>query len=641
MFDLFRSRARSVRLLLGALLVLVALSMLTYLIPNYGSAGGGEVVVAEVGDDVLHIQDVQKILQQQLRSRQMPQSMLPHMVPQVVESMVTERALAYEAERLGFQVTDADVAHTIRTLIPSLFQDGKFVGQEAYAAMLAQQNVTIPEFEREIRRELLATRLRDLVLQGSIVTPAEIEQEYRRRNEKIKIEYVKLEPGRFRAQVDATPDEIAAYFTAKAGNYQIPEKRSLAILVLDQDKLAQTVQPSDADLERLYNQNRDRFRVPERVKVRHILLKTTGDAAKDAALKAKAEGLLKSIKGGGNFAELARKHSEDTGTASKGGELGDWVTRGQMVPEFEKAAFTLPLNQISDLVQTQYGFHIVQVLAREQAHMQTLAEVKPQLAKEWKDQRVNDLVQQITDRAQAALQKDPSSVEKVAAENNLQLVRANQVTSGEKLPEIGEHREFQESVWLLNKGEVSQPVALTPTRIAMAVVTDVIPARAATLDEVRDRVRQAVVAEKAEKLMNERAAELLEKTKSMQGDLRKAAQAMGFDVKTSEEFGREGAVEGLGAASYLAEAFTKPVGTVIGPVGMPESRVVARVAARIEPDMSKLSEQSASIRDELKGRKARERVALFEAGLRQQLIRDKKVKINEDVISRLISSYRG
>lgn len=642
MFDLFRSRARSVRILLGALMVLVALSMLTYLIPSYGTAGpGGEMVVAEIGGEPLHMFDVQKILQQQLRNRQVPEAMIPHMVPQVIEAIITERALAYQAERLGFRVTDADVAETIRTLIPALYQGGRFVGTEAYAAMLAQQNVSIAEFEGDIRRQLLATRLRDLVLHGSVVTTSEIEEEYRLRNEKVKIEYVKLDTERFRAQVQATPEEIEGYFTARATTYQIPEKRNLAILVLDQEGLAQTVQPTDADIERLYNQDRDRFRVPERVKVRHILLKTTGDATKDAGIQAKAEELLKQIKGGANFGELAKKHSEDPGSAERGGELGDWVTRGQMVPEFEQAAFSLPLNQTSDLVKTQYGFHIVQVLAREEAHMRPLAEVKAELTTEWKNRRVAELVEQTTDAVQAALQKDPTAVAKVAAEHNLKLVRAEQVTVEDKLPVIGEHSAFQETVWMMDKGEVSQPVALTPTQVAMALVTDVFPARQAKLDEVRDRVRDAVLAEKAGKLIAERADALVQKTNSLGGDLRKAAQSMGLEVRTSEEFGRAEAVEGLGPASYLEEAFTKPVGTVIGPLGLPDSRVVARVAAHRPADMSKLAEQRDSLRQEIKQRKARQRNSLFEAGVRQQLIRDGKVKINEDVVNRLIANYRG
>ena len=122
----------------------------------------------------------------------------------MVDQLVTERALAYEAARLGFQVTDADLADTIRQTAPGLFQDGKFVGKDAYASMLAQQNITIAEFESDLRRQILITRLREVAIEGTIVTPLEIEQAYRKKNEKIKIEYVKIPNDKYRAEAQPT-----------------------------------------------------------------------------------------------------------------------------------------------------------------------------------------------------------------------------------------------------------------------------------------------------------------------------------------------------------------------------------------------------------------------------------------------------
>src|SRR6266545_7596305 len=139
MFDLFRSREKSVRILLGALLVLVALSMLTYLIPNYNTGGDtSDMIVAEVGKDVVTTVDVQRMIQNAVKGRQLPPEVLGTFVPQMVEGMINERAMAYEAERLGYQVSDADVVQAIQTMAPGLYQDGKFVGKESYAAMLAQ-----------------------------------------------------------------------------------------------------------------------------------------------------------------------------------------------------------------------------------------------------------------------------------------------------------------------------------------------------------------------------------------------------------------------------------------------------------------------------------------------------------------------
>src|ERR1039458_2057756 len=383
MFDLFRSREKSVRLLLGALLLLVALSRLTYLVPNYNTGTNtSDTIIAEIGkDDVITLAEVQRLIQNTVRGRQLPPDILPNYVPTMVDQMVTERALAYEATRLGFQVTDADLADTIRQTAPGLFQDGKFVGTDAYANMLAQQNISIAEFESDLRRQILITRLREVAIEGTIVTPLEIEQAYRKKNEKIKIEYVKIPNDKYRGEVQPSAEDMQRFYKANSARYVTPETKNLVILIADPAKMELAATPADADLRRLYSQNLDSFRTPERIKVRHILLKTDGKAAsEDPKIKAEAEDLLKQIRGGADFAALAKKNSEDTGSAANGGEYPGFVTRGQTVPEFERAAFSLKPGQTSDLVKTQYGYHIIQVLQHEDARLRPFEEAKSELA---------------------------------------------------------------------------------------------------------------------------------------------------------------------------------------------------------------------------------------------------------------------
>src|SRR3954471_13704776 len=190
MFDLFRSRETSVRILLGFLLLVVAVSMLTYLIPNYnpGGSSGNDAIVAEIGKDIITLPEVQRLVQMTMRNRQLPAEILPTYLPQMVDQMITERAMFLQAQTLGFQVSDADVAETIRQMVPNLFPDGKFVGNAQYAALLAQQNLTIEQFEADLRRQIMVARLRDIAMEGTIVTPAEIEAAYRKKAEKVKVE---------------------------------------------------------------------------------------------------------------------------------------------------------------------------------------------------------------------------------------------------------------------------------------------------------------------------------------------------------------------------------------------------------------------------------------------------------------------
>lgn len=642
MFDLFRSRDKAVRILLGGLLLVVALSMLTYLVPSYNTGtGGSDVVVAEVGKDIITMPEVQQVIQMNLRGRQMPPEIMPHYVPQFIDSMITERAMAYEAQRLGFKVSDEDLASAIRVTIPQLFQDGKFAGKDTYAAVLAQQNMTIPQFEADMSRQLLVSKLRDVALQGTVVTPQEIDREYKRRNDKVKIAYVKISQDKMHSEAQVTPEELRKYYEANKGAYPVPEKRNLGVLVIDQSKLEQAIQPDDATLLRLYNENKDTYRTPERINIRHILLNTTGKTPQEeAAIKAKAEDLLKQARAGADFADLAKKNSQDPGSAQKGGEY-DGVIRGQMVPEFEKAAFSLKPGQISDLVKTQYGYHIIQSLSHEDARLKPFDEVKSQIAAEYRKQRVNEMMQQIADKAQAALAKDPLHPEKVAADLGVQYLKAENVAPGATLPGIGASKEFDDSIANLKKGEVSQPVqAAGNTKIVLATVTDVIPAHPAAFDEVQDKAREALLKEKAIKLVDQKAAQLAEKAKALGGDLDAAAKSMGLEVKISAPVDRAGAVEGLGAASMIPDAFSKPAGSLFGPSPVPDAKVVGKVLEQIPVDMANLASQRAGIRDELKNQKNQSRNALFEEGLRENLTKEGKIKKHQDVINRLLASYQ-
>ena len=641
MFDLFRSREKSVRILLGALLVLVALSMLTYLVPSYNMGNStSDTVVAEVAGSEITTFDVQKLVQAAMRNKQFPAELLPNYVPTMVEQMVTDRAMAYEAQRMGMQVSDQDLANTIRQIAPSLFPDGKFVGKDVYASFLAQQQMTIPDFESDLKRQILVNRLREIAIQGIIVTPLEIEESYKKQNEQVKIEYVKLNPDKYKASITVTPEEMQKYFAANIASYQQPEKRNLVVLLADQAKIAQTINPTDTDLRQYYNQNQDQFRTPEQVKVRHILLKTQGmSPADDAKIKAKAEDILKQVRAGANFADLVKKYSEDTGSVANGGEYT--VQRnGQMVPEFEKEAFTLKPGE-SDIVKTTYGYHIMQVMQHEDAHLKTFAEAKPELLTKVRDQRVAALMQKIADQAQAALQKDPTHPDQVAAQFDMQVSQADGYQAGQPVPGIGVNTDFDQSISGLKKGEVSQPVALPGNKIALAEVTAVIPPRPDTFDEAKDQIRNTMTQARLTKAVQDHATELAAAAKSMGGDLEKAAKSMGLEVKTPPDFKRTGNVEGVGMASYFGAAFTSPDGTVLQPILMPDATIVAKVVAHVPADMSKLPEQRDKIRDDIKADKGRDRNALFEAGLRDLLIKQGKIKMHQDVLQRIVAGYRN
>ncbi len=643
MFDLFRSRAKAVRYLLGALLMLVAISMVVTLIPGFvGASYAPENVIAEIGDDVLTAREVQMVIQQQMRNKAFPREMASVYVPMIINQMIAERAVAYQAARMGFRVTEADVALAVESMMPQLYQDGKFVGRDVYARILSQQmNMTIPEFEENVRKQILLTRLENFILEGVAVGDREVEEEYRRRHEKIKVDYISISPADFRSKVNVSREEMLDYFNKNKNNFQIGEKRDVGLIVVEEGAVAETLRLTDEELRRIYQSEPDRFRTPERVHVRHILLKTTEKTEQEKAkAKAKAEDLLEQLKSGADFAALAKVHSEDAGTKGNGGDLG-WITRGQTVENFEKTAFSLKPNELSGVISTEYGYHILQVLEKEPARLRPFEEVKSELAEEQKKQRLYDRMQELADQARAELIKAPAQGEQIAARLGLKFVRADKFTPGDPIPGLGTSPDLDEAIGSLAKGGVTPVAQLGSNRLVVAAVTEVYPARPAEFAEVEDRIRETLASQKAQAMAEEKTKQLREMMKTAGNDLEKLARALGLSVKSSPEFGREGSVEGLGSPVYLEEAFKAPVGQVVGPVNAMGQTLVVRLTGKVEADMSKLGADRAEIVTAIKRRKAQERKELFEDGILTRLIQEKKVKIYDRNIQRLAALYRS
>lgn len=637
MFDLFRSRDKAVRIILTVLLGLVGLSMVTYLIPGSGmgpTTSGDNTVVATIGKDQLTSQEVSKAIQNMTRTRNMPRELLAIYVPQIVQQMIAERALAYEAGRLGMRVSADETENAIMdTLPPELVKGGK-VDAATLAAVLQQQGVTMADLKNDTARQLLISRLRQVVSEGVIVSQQEVEADFHRKNDKTRIQYAVLAPAKYQAEAEPTEAELKAYYDAHKAEFQTPEKRSLGVILLDPSKI-KVAPPTDAQLHKDYNASIDRFRTPERVDARHILIKS--DASNDAVMKTKAEGVLKLLQQGQDFGMLAQKNSDDPGSKDKGGELG-WLQKGQTVPEFEKVAFSLQPGQTSGLVKTEYGYHIIQVEKHEQAHVQSFDDVKAQLTAEYIQRGSTDDLQKLSDQAAAEMRKDPLHPEKAAEAVGVSLIRADNIQAGDPIPEVGVAKELTDALTPLRKGEVAGPVVLQGNKVVVASILDYQPAHQASLEEARADVRNKASQEKLQKILADKAHELLAKAQAG-GDLEKAAKEMGVEVKTSMDVDRQGAFEGVGSAATVPEAFTKPDGALFGPLTVTGGQIVGKVIAKTPANVADLAKQADSIRTELRQKKAADRSTMFEDGLKKRLIAEGKLKINQDVLSRIVATY--
>ncbi len=229
---------------------------------------------------------------------------------------------------------------------------------------------------------------------------------------KVKFDYAVISADDLRKTVNPTDAQLQEFFKQSAAKYEtaIPETRKIQYIAFDASNLpGGKPQVSDADVQAYYNAHQDQYQVKEQVKVRHILIAVPAgaDSKTDAAAKTKAEDLLKQIKSGGNFADLASKNSDDPGSKVQGGELG-WLDRGKTVPEFDKAAFTLAPGQTSDLIKTQFGYHILQVEEKKTAHLRPLAEVKGEIVPVLEQQKSGAAMQTLRLAAGGGCQEERS-----------------------------------------------------------------------------------------------------------------------------------------------------------------------------------------------------------------------------------------
>lgn len=638
MFHLFRSQAKAVRILLGALLGVIALSMLLYLIPGTGitaADSNSDQVVAEIGKSTVTVGEVQQQVRNALQNQRLPPEYAATIIPQLVDQAIAERAVAYEAEQLGFRVSDRDLATTLRS-----FPFGSLPPDQYQQYVEQQVGLTVPAFEDNVRVKMYEDEIENIVVEGIIVTPAQAEAEYRRRNQKIKVDYIGFSPSKVMADIKATPEQINTYFTKNKNFFNVPETRDLQLLVADQIKVADSIQLTDAQILAYYNAHKDEYRTPERVRARHILLSTANKPKEEVPkIQAQAEALLKQIKAGGDFAELAKKNSQDPGSAQKGGDLG-WVSRGQMVKNFEDAVFKLKPNEISSVVPTEYGFHIIQVLETQPAHLQTLDEVKPAITATLKNQNVFDRMQELADKAHAELAKAPQNAQQIATQFNLEYMVVPGYRAGTPIGRLGSDPQLTAALQSMKAGEVSQ-VLQAGNSLVVAVATGVRPPHPAELAEVENQVRQQYIQVEANRTVAEKAAKAAELLKQNGGDLKATAKAVGGEVKSTDFFTSSGAAEGIGSAAMLADYFNKPVGTVFGPLPASNQTVVGKVADHQDADMSKFAQERDNIIEQLKGKEKADRITLLEDSVLTDLIQHGKVKKHQQVIDRLKAQYRG
>ena len=549
---------------------------------------------------------------------------------QILQQLVDQQAALVEADRLGLKASDEEVRQRIFSA-PAFQENGAFIGEQRYQQLLRSQRppLTAAEFERSVRNELVLDKLRAVLTEWLSITDKELEAEYRLRNDKVKLAVVTFIADSFRPEATASDAEVATYFDAHQADFKIPEKRKVRYLLVDADAIRAKTTVPEANIERAYNEGIEQYTTPEQVRASHILLKTEGKD--DAVVKAKAEGLLKQAKSGADFAELAKKYSEDEGSAKNGGDL-DYFGKGKMVPEFDQVVFTMEPGQVTDLVKTQFGYHIIKLVDKKPAATRTLAEVRQQLI----DQLAYETARaQAADLAQAVASEvsKPSDLDKAAKAHGLTVQESGFFARDESILSLGSSPEAVSRAFEMKVGEVSGPLQAA-RGFAFETVIVIQPPSMPKLDEVKDRVRDEVIKEKARDLSRQKAAAVAAKLKGA-ADFEKAAKAAGVEPKTTDLISRDAPIPDLGIApEALDAAFRLPVGALSDPMTTDTGTVVFKVLDRKEVTPTEWAANVDRFRDEQISDKRNRFFSAYMVKAKQGM----KIGVNREALQRALGT---
>jgi peptidyl-prolyl cis-trans isomerase D len=646
------------KIVLSSILLIFCGAMVITLIPgglgsNLNIGGPGQGVVAKVGDqDVTRpevVRQAQMMLKQQFpRGNAMAGQLLPFFTSRAAEQLITQKALVVEAERMGLRATDEDLRDELQhgVYAATLFPGGKFIGQEAYEGLLQNAELTVPQFEAGVKEDILVRKLRNLVAASASVNDPEVRQEFNKRNTKIKFQYAVISEADLRKGIRPSESELKAFYEHNKATYNnsIPEKRKLKYTIIDSSRIAANTEVSQNDLQSYYNQHRDEYRVPEQVNVRHILIKSPVpgsdgkvDQKADDAAKAKAEDILKQIKAGGNFAELAKKYSEDPGSAKNGGSLS-WIGKGRTVPEFEKAAFSLPKGGTSDVVKSTYGYHIIHVDDKQDAHVKSLDEVKPQIEAVIRQQKAARTAE---GEANAFVtQARTSGLDQASTAKGLQITTTEFVSRTDTLPGIGSSPQFMEAAFAQTAKAAPDMIQIAQGYVIYQVL-DIKPPATPTFEEIRSRVEEEFKNQRANDLLSQKTQELADRAKA-EHDLKKVAKELGATLKTSDLVDPNGQVPDIGSMTGPASvAFTLKPGEISGAINSGSNGAVLQILEKQQPSDSDFASKQDEVRDALLQQKQNELFGLFVTNLRQQMEKSGKIKINQEEMKGLSRTAEG
>lgn len=462
----------------------------------------------------------------QMMGGEVPEVLLAAQRQALLEEFIRTELLSQRAEKFGYRVSDRQLADRLRE-IPELQVDGQF-SRDRYAALLRAQGLTEPQFEADLRGDMMIRQVQLGIVDSSFVTPHELDRRQALQAQQREIDYALIPAADFAAGIEVTDEQIEAWYREHSDEFMLPEKVDLEYIELTRARAEQSVTVTEEALREHFENVKDRFERPESRRARHILIPVEEGDDKAAARKT-AEELAERARAGEDFAQLAREHSKDPGSAQQGGDLG-WAQRGMFVGPFEEALFAMSPGEIRGPVETPFGFHVIRLEEIQAGEQQTFEEARPELEAEYRRERSQtifyDQTQRMADLAFTAL----TELESVARELDLPLQKVSDFTREGGEP-FGDDRQIIEAAFsedVLERGENSPLIALGDDRAVILRVARHTPAEPRPLAEVRDEIAARIRTQAAREAAAERGRQALAKLRENKADWESVTKEMGL-----------------------------------------------------------------------------------------------------------------
>jgi len=604
---------------LSWVLWLVIVAFVAFYIPDL--IRGPSDVIARVDGEPIYLAEYQQALQQQTAYYQdasggnLPDDFLQQIQLEqiVLQSLVRERLILAAARDQGLTVSAREINEQVKQY-PAFLENGVFVGRDRYLQVLRANNIAPEDFEAQVATEILFQKFTEFVSNGVSVSDAEIEDMYQRRNEQVQFDFFVVRAAGLEGEVAELLTDAAArtLFEEAVADYRLPEQRSVSYARIETEALRETVALTEEELLAAYEDSVDEFTVPEQVRARHILFRLPPDPDEETLAEARdgAQAILDQIRGWADFAALAETNSDDTVTATAGGDLG-WFGRGRMAEEFEQVSFELEPGEISDLVQTAFGFHVIRVDGYRPEQVRPYEEVRPQLEQRITWERAEEMADQRSEELRMAVLRR-ASLEELSEQFGLDVQQSPMFDQAGGLVDVLSP-EFTRQAFVTGRGRVSEPIRYGDGFVIFRV-DEIVEAHDPEFEEVEAAVRADLIQQLAE----ERAAEVAQEF----GD--RLEQGEAFDmlaaevvapIRSTELIPRNGVVPDLGREPALVlAAFDRGAGEVGGPVAVQQGHALFRVTQHVQPDWGQYATDRELLGNELLNQR---RSGLFESLVRQ------------------------